>query len=76
MQVLIVYYSRAGKTKKLAECIADGVREVESVDCLLKPVSEATVDDFTSSAGVIAGSPVYMGTMAAPLKEYFVTRTG
>ena len=71
MQVLIVYYSKAGKTKKLAECIADGVKEVEGVECLLKPVSEATVEDFSSSAGFIAGSPVYMGSMAAPLKEYF-----
>ena len=71
MQVLVVYYSRAGKTEKLAECIADGVRKIEGVECLLKQVSEATVDDFVSSRGVIAGSPVYMGTMAAPLKEYF-----
>jgi len=71
MQVLVIYHSKAGKTKKLAECIADGVKEVEGVDCLLKPVSEATVDDFVSSKGVIAGSPVYMGTMAAQLKQYF-----
>ena len=71
MQVLVVYYSKTGKTKKLAECIADGVQEDEGVGCLLKPVSEATVDDFLSSHGVIAGSPVYMGTMAAQLKEYF-----
>jgi len=71
MQVLVVYYSKAGKTKKIAEYIAGGVREVEGVDCLLKPVSEATVEDFTSSKGVIAGSPVYMGSMAAQLKDYF-----
>jgi len=70
MRVLVVYYSKAGKTKKLAECIASGVQEVDGVECLLKPVSEATVEDFTSSKGVIAGSPVYMGSMAAELKEY------
>ena len=29
------------------------------------------MEDFSSSAGFIAGSPVYMGSMAAPLKEYF-----
>ena len=71
MQVLVIYYSKTGKTKKLAEYIADGVHEVEGIECLLKPVSEATEDDFLSSGGVIAGSPVYMGTMAAQLKEYF-----
>jgi len=71
MQVLVVYYSKAGKTEKLAECIAEGAREVDGVDCILKPVSEATIEDFTSSKCIIAGSPVYMGTMAAQLKEYF-----
>ena len=46
MQVLVMYYSRTGNTKKLAEHVATGVREIDAVDCLLKPVSELTKDDF------------------------------
>ncbi len=71
MQVLVMYCSRTGNTKKLAEAIAEGVREVEDVKCVLKPVSEITKDDFASSDGIIAGSPVYFGVMAAELKEVF-----
>lgn len=71
MQVLVTYYSRSGNTKKLAGEIAKGVREVGDVKCVLKPVSEVTKDDFIQSDGVIAGSPVYFGTMAAELKEVF-----
>jgi NAD(P)H dehydrogenase (quinone) len=71
MQVLVMYYSRSGNTKKLAKEIAKGVQEVKEVKCVLKPVSEITKDDFLSSDGIIAGSPVYFGTMAAEMKEVF-----
>ena len=71
MQVLVMYHSRTGNTQKLAEEIARGVQEVEEVKCVLKPASEVTKDDFLSSDGIIAGSPVYFGTMAAELKEVF-----
>jgi len=71
MQVLVMYFSKSGNTKKLAEEIAKGVREVEDVTCAMKPVAEVTKDDFVSSDGIIAGSPVYFGTMAAEMKEVF-----
>jgi len=71
MKVLIMYYSRSGNTKKLAESIAVGVRSVGGVDCVVKPASEVTRDDFLSSDGIIAGSPVYFGSMAAELKKVF-----
>lgn len=71
MQVLVMYHSRTGNTRKLAEAIAKGVREVEEVTCVLKPASEVTKEDFLSSDGIIAGSPVYFGTMAAELKAVF-----
>jgi NAD(P)H dehydrogenase (quinone) len=69
VQVLVMYYSQTGNTKKLAEEIAKGVGQVEGVDCLVKSVSEVTKDDFVKSDGIIAGSPVYFGTMAYPMKE-------
>ncbi len=71
MQVLVMYYSRTDNTKKLAEEIAKGVKEVEDVNCVLKPANEITKDDFLLSGGIIAGSPVYFGTMASELKAVF-----
>ncbi|MCK4339626.1 MAG: NAD(P)H-dependent oxidoreductase [Candidatus Cloacimonetes bacterium] len=71
MQVLVMYYSRTGNTKKLAEEIAKGVKEVEDINCVIKPASEITKDDFLQSDGIIAGSPVYFGTMASELKGIF-----
>jgi NAD(P)H dehydrogenase (quinone) len=71
MQVLVMYYSRSGNTKLLAQHIANGVEEVDGVDCLLKSTSEVTKDDFVGSDGIIAGSPVYFGAMAAEMKDVF-----
>jgi NAD(P)H dehydrogenase (quinone) len=71
MQVLVMYYSRSGNTKKLAEHIAQGASEVEGVEAVLKSTSEVSEGDFVSCDGLIAGSPVYFGTMAAEMKDVF-----
>ena len=71
MQVLVMYYSRSGNTKKLAQEIAKGVQEVKEVKCVTKSVAEVTKDDFLDSDGIIAGSPVYFGAMAAEMKDIF-----
>jgi NAD(P)H dehydrogenase (quinone) len=69
MQVLILFHSRSGNTRRLAEAIAEGVKEVEGAIPLLKPVAEVEENDFVSSEAVIAGSPVYFGSMASELKS-------
>ena len=69
MQILVLYYSRTGNTQKLAEAIAKGIDEVDGVTAVLKKTDEVTKDDFLGSDGVIAGSPVYFGVMAAQLKK-------
>jgi len=71
MQVLIVYYSRSGNTRDLANAISEGVKTVDGVESVVKSSDEITNDDFLNSQGVIAGSPVYFGTMAAELKKMF-----
>jgi len=71
MHILVLYFSKGGNTKKLAEKIAQGVEEVESVKALLKHTSEVSKADFLDSDGIIAGSPVYFGVMAAELKKIF-----
>lgn len=71
MQILILYFSKSGNTRKLAEAIAKGVEEVEGVKAVLKKTSDVTKEDFSASEGIIAGSPVYFGLMAAELKKIF-----
>ena len=70
MQVLVLYFSKGGNTAKLADNIARGV-EAGGAEAIVKNTAEVTKDDFLNSAGVIAGSPVYFGIMAAELKKIF-----
>lgn len=78
MKVLVLYYSKGGNTKKLAQAVLDGVESVEGVDGLLRDTDSVTKEDFIEAGGVIAGSPVYFGNMAAQLKvvldEFVSTR--
>ncbi|WP_045215318.1 flavodoxin family protein [Desulfonatronovibrio magnus] len=71
MQILVLYFSKSGNTKKLAQAIANGVDSVEGASAVLRNTEEVTKDDFLNASGVIAGSPVYFGLMAAELKKVF-----
>lgn len=71
MQVLVLYFSKSGNTKKLAEAIGKGVEEVDGVSAVLKNTDEVTQEDFQGADGIVAGSPVYFGAMTAELKKVF-----
>jgi len=70
MQVLVLYYSKGGNTKRLAQEIAAGV-ESTGVQAVLRSTEEVQKEDFRNSSGVICGSPVYFGVMAAQVKQIF-----
>ncbi len=69
MSVLVLYYSKGGNTRKLAEAVADGVGQVDGIEAVLRHSRDVTKDDFVGAGGLIVGSPVYFGTMAAQLKQ-------
>jgi NAD(P)H dehydrogenase (quinone) len=71
MNILILYFSKGGNTKKLAEAIAEGVETVQGVEAVLKNTDAVTKENFVGAEGIIAGSPVYFGVMAAELKSVF-----
>lgn len=50
MQILVLYHSKGGNTRKLAEATARGVDSVSRARAILKSTREATQDDFLSSA--------------------------
>jgi len=69
--VLVMYHSKTGNTKKLAKEIAKGVKSVKNMECHLKSTSDIKKEDFLTADAIIAGSPVYFGTMASELKQVF-----
>jgi NAD(P)H dehydrogenase (quinone) len=71
MKTLVIYHTRGGNTRRLAEEIARGAASVEGVECALKSAREVAEDDLLSARAIVAGSPVYFGSMAAELKAVF-----
>lgn len=68
-RLLVVYYSRSGNTRAMAEHVAQGARSVAGVEVDLRAVQDTSPDDLLQYDGIIMGSPVYYGTMAAELKQ-------
>lgn len=70
VEVLVLYYSRGGRTEALAKAIVEGV-ETKGGSAKLKRIDYATVEDFISCDAVAFGSPNYFSYMAGLMKDYF-----
>ena len=68
-KILVVYYSRGGNTRAMAEEVVRGVREAGG-DAILKDVRKATPEDLVGADGIVLGSPTYFGAPAAEMKRF------
>lgn len=67
---IVIYYSRSGNTKQMAEVIAKSMNEAGlSTDC--KSVEKVKADDLLKYDAIVVGSPTYYGHMAGPIKQLF-----
>src|SRR5688572_20149923 len=85
--ILVLYFSRHGATAELARQVARGVDGVAGCRARLRTVAPlgrtgadsapsegaalATHDDLRECSGLVLGSPVRFGNMAAPLMAFF-----
>ncbi|MCC2604164.1 NAD(P)H:quinone oxidoreductase [Planctobacterium marinum] len=81
--ILVLYYSRHGATKKLAEQIALGIAS-EELEARIMTVAQTTDDtgseyasqqDLADCAALAMGSPTRFGQMAAPLQRFLQDST-
>ena len=87
-EILVLYYSRNGATRRLAEHVARGVEGVAGMQARLRtvpPVSPITTlaappvpdagSPYVEASDLALGSPTRFGNMAAPMK-HFLDSTG
>jgi len=67
---LVIYYSRSGNTKQMAETIAEAMTAA-GLATKCKSVTDTKVDDLLASDVIVVGSPTYYGRMAAPVAQLF-----
>jgi multimeric flavodoxin WrbA len=71
VEVLVLYYSRGGRTETMAKAVAAGAQGVEGSTATAKRVDYATIYDFMSCDAVAFGSPNYFSYMAGVMKDFF-----
>lgn len=65
---IVVYYSRSGNTKEMAEILAKAMNDA-GLDTDCKSVENVRADDLPLYDAIAIGSPTYYGQMAGPIKE-------
>ena len=53
MKVLIVYYSTYGHVHKMAEAIAEGVKQVAGAEAVMRRVPETLPDEILEQMGAV-----------------------
>ena len=67
---LVVYYSRTGNTKQMADIIADAMNKAGlGTEC--KSVKKTRVEDLLAADAIVVGSPTYYGLMSFEIKKLF-----
>jgi len=65
---IVIYHSRTGNTKEMAEIIAKAMNEARvPTDC--RSVENVRADELPGYDAIVLGSPCYYGQMAAPVKQ-------
>jgi NAD(P)H dehydrogenase (quinone) len=68
--VLVLYDSSTGNTKKMAEYVLEGVKKYP-VNAKLLSVDEATQEDILWCDGIAVGSPTQMGIVSWKMKKFW-----
>lgn len=70
MKILIIYHSKTGTTRKMAEEIKRGAKDA-GAEVKLTDVKDASNEDLIWANGIIIGSPVYFGMPVAEIRKFF-----
>ncbi len=72
---IVIYYSRSGNTKEMAEIVAKAMSEADmATEC--KSVEKVKAEDLLKFDAIVVGSPTYYGHMAGPIKQLFDETVG
>ena len=67
-RLLIVYYSGTGNTRRMAEEISKGAKQL-GIDVDVKRVEDCSVEDLVEADGIVIGSPTYFSNVAWQVKK-------
>jgi flavorubredoxin len=68
-KAIIIYETRTGNTKQLAEILQESMKQ-SGVEVVLKKIDDVDVNELSGYAGVILGSPTYHKDMIGTMKTF------
>jgi len=69
-KVIVVYESKYGNTKLVAETIIEGMREVEGMEAVLSERKEVDLNNIIDYDAILVGSPNHFGGPTRSVKKF------
>jgi len=69
-KVIVIYESKYGNTKLVAEAIVEGMRGVSGIETVLSEVKEVNLNQLTDFDVVLVGSPNHMGGATRSIRKF------
>ncbi len=69
-KVIVVYESKYGNTKLVAETIVEGMREVEGIETVLSELKEVDLNKIPDYDVILIGSPNHFGGPTRGVKKF------
>ena len=60
-KVMVVYETKYGNTKLVAEKIVEGMREVQGIDTFISEIKEVDLNRIVDYDAILIGSPTHFG---------------
>lgn len=70
-RLLLVWFSRTGGTRQLAEAFAEGAREEPSIEFHMRGAAEAQPQHLLAASAFVFAAPENLASMAGEMKEFF-----
>jgi len=70
MKALIVYDTKYGNTKKVAELIGEGLKSIEENEVIIEKAEEIDLNKEEIYDLILIGSPNHYGTYTKPIKNF------
>ena len=69
-KVVIVYESKYGNTRLVAEAIGDAIKEVSGVEAIVAELKEADLNQVIESDAILVGSPNHVGRATRGIRKF------
>ena len=69
VKVFVVYDTKYGNTRLVAEKIVEGIREVKGIEATMSDVEEVNIENVADYDAILIGSPNHMGRPVRGIKK-------